>query len=87
MVGRMPTGLAVALFAQSAGFLAALGIFRCPFLSNQCLGPIFRLASDLDTVPKRSELARSAVGADSYLQVGALARFAAIALIAGSILQ
>jgi len=47
----------------------------------------FRLASDPEAVPKRSKLARSAVWADSYLQVGALRLLAAIALIADSRLQ
>ena len=47
----------------------------------------FGLASDPEAVPKRSELARSAVGADSDLQVGALRDLAAITLIADSILQ
>jgi len=61
--------------------------YQISFLSEPMIWSGFGLASDPEAVPKRSELARSAVGADSDLQVGALRDLAAITLIADSILQ
>ena len=61
-------------------------VLTMSFLPGRWFGPDSKLASDLEAVPKRSELAGSAVGADSYLQVGATTLSAAIVLIAGSII-